>query len=107
MYQRLHETFRSRATRSLAYRRKQLLQLARMLQDNHAAFEDALLADLNKPRMETSVSEVVHLITSVMHAAENLESWAAPNPCPTQEAWRSSWGATLYKEPKGVVLIIS
>ena len=107
MYQRLHSTFRSRVTRSLAYRRRQLLQLARMLQDNHTAFEDALLADLNKPRMETSVSEVAHLITSVMNAAENLESWAAPDPFPTQEAWRSSWGATLYKEPQGVVLIIS
>lgn len=107
IYARLTATFKSGVTRSLAYRRKQLLQLARMLQDNHTAFEDAILADLNKPRIETTVSEVAHLITSVLNAAENLESWAAPDPCPTQEAWRSSWGATLYKEPKGVVLIIS
>ncbi|TFK83169.1 aldehyde dehydrogenase [Polyporus arcularius HHB13444] len=106
-YARLTATFKSGETRSLPYRRKQLLQLARMLQDNHTAFEDALLADLNRPRMETTVSEVAHLITSVMYAVENLESWAAPDPCPTKEAWRSSWGATLYKEPKGVVLIIS
>ena len=78
-----------------------------MVQDNHTAFEDALLADLNKPRMETTVSEVSHLITSVLYAVENFEAWAAPEPCPTKEAWRSAWGATLYKEPKGVVLIIS
>ncbi|KAI0777351.1 aldehyde dehydrogenase [Trametes elegans] len=107
IYARLTATFRSRVTRPLAYRRRQLLQLARMLQDHHTAFEDALLADLNKPRMETTVAEVTHLITSTLNAVGNLEEWAAPQPCPTQEEWRSGWGATLYKEPKGVVLIIS
>ena len=107
MYARLTKTFQSGATRPLEYRRKQLLQLARMLQDNHTAFEDALLADLNKPRLEATVAEVGQLITSTMNAVDNLEEWAAPDPCPTKEAWRSSWGATLYKEPKGVVLIIS
>ena len=93
--------------RLLAYRRAQLLQVARMLQDNHAAIEDAMFADLNKPRMETTVAEVSHLVTSALNAAEHLEEWAAPVPCPTKEAWRSSWNATLYKEPKGVALIIA
>ncbi|PIL27803.1 hypothetical protein GSI_10957 [Ganoderma sinense ZZ0214-1] len=107
VYARLSKTFESGVTRPLAYRRTQLLQLARMLQDNHTSFEDALLADLNKPRMETTVAEVAHLVTSALNAAENLEEWAAPTPCPTKEMWRSAWGATLHKEPKGVALIIS
>lgn len=107
IYNTLTKRLQSGVTRPLAYRRKQLLQLARMIQDNHTAIEDALLADLNKPRMETTAAEVSHVITSVLNAAENLEQWAAPEACPTKEAWRSSWGATLYKEPKGVVLIIS
>ncbi|KAM5541774.1 hypothetical protein V8D89_004503 [Ganoderma adspersum] len=107
VYARLCKTFESGVTRPLTYRRAQLLQLARMLQDNHTAFEDALLADLNKPRMETTVAEVAHLVTSCINAAENVEEWAAPTPCPTKETWRSAWGATLHKEPKGVALIIS
>ena len=78
-----------------------------MLQDNHTAFEDALLADLNKPRIETTVAEVAHLVTSVLNAIDNFEEWATPTECPTKEAWRSAWGATVHKEPKGVVLIIS
>ncbi|CDO71161.1 hypothetical protein BN946_scf184845.g31 [Trametes cinnabarina] len=106
-YARLTKTFQSGATRPLEYRRRQLLQLARMIQDNHTAFEDALIADLNKPRVETTVSEVSHLVTAVLYAVANFEEWALPQPCETKEAWRSSWGATLYKEPKGVVLIIS
>ncbi|KAH9887287.1 aldehyde dehydrogenase [Cubamyces lactineus] len=107
IYARLTKTFQSGVTRPLEYRRRQLLQLARMVQDNHTAFEDALLADLNKPRIETTVSEVSHLITSVLYTVENFEQWAQPDPCETKETWRSGWGATLYKEPKGVALIIS
>ena len=107
MHAKLSATFESGKTRPLAYRRAQLLQVARMLQDNHSAIEDAMFADLNKPRMETTVAEVSHLVTSALNAAEHLEEWAAPVPCPTKEAWRSSWNATLYKEPKGVALIIA
>ncbi|PIL27801.1 hypothetical protein GSI_10955 [Ganoderma sinense ZZ0214-1] len=107
IYARLHKTFESGVTRPLAYRRTQLLQVGRMLQDNHTLFEDALLADLNKPRIETTVAEVAHLVTSVVNAIDNLEEWAAPTPCPTKETWRSAWGATVHKEPKGVVLVIS
>ena len=107
MHARLTKTFLSGVTRPLEYRRKQLIQLAHMLQDNHTAFEDALLADLNKPRLESTLSEIGHLITSIMYALDNLEEWAAPEACPTKDAWKSSWGATVHKEPKGVVLIIS
>ncbi|KAJ2989684.1 hypothetical protein NUW54_g8702 [Trametes sanguinea] len=107
IYARLTKTFQSGVTRPLEYRRRQLLQLARMVQDNHTAFEDALIADLNKPRVETTVAEVSHLVTAVMNTVANFEEWALPQPCETKEAWRSSWGATLYKEPKGIVLIIS
>ncbi|EIW51640.1 aldehyde dehydrogenase [Trametes versicolor FP-101664 SS1] len=107
IHARLTRTFYSGVTRPLAYRRKQLLQLARMLQDNHVAFEDALLADIGKPRLESSLSEVVHCLTNALTAADSLETWAAPKPCPTTAAWRADWGATLHKEPKGVALIIS
>ncbi|KAI0674632.1 aldehyde dehydrogenase [Trametes maxima] len=107
IYARLTATFRAGTTRPLAYRRRQLLQLARMLQAHHTAFEDAILADLNRPRIETTVAEVAHVITSALNAAENFEGWAAPQPCPTEEAWRAGWDATVYKEPKGVVLLIS
>ncbi|KAI0646628.1 aldehyde dehydrogenase [Trametes meyenii] len=107
IYARLTATFRAGTTRPLVYRRRQLLQLARMLQTHHTAFEDAILADLNRPRIETTVAEVAHVITSALNAAENFEGWATPQPCPTEEAWRSGWNATVYKEPKGVVLLIS
>ncbi|KAH9849041.1 aldehyde dehydrogenase [Lenzites betulinus] len=107
IYARLSKTFQAGTTRPLAYRRRQLLQLARLLQDNHTALEDAQLTDLNKPRLEATVSEIAATITATLAAVDSLEEWAAPEPRPTKEAWRANWNGTVYKGPKGVALIIA
>lgn len=93
-------------TRPLAYRRRQLLQLARLLQENAVAFENAELEDLGKPRQEVALVELGGTISSALRAAENLEEWMKPEK-PTVEEWRNSWDTTIYKVPKGVALIIS
>ncbi|KAH9851146.1 aldehyde dehydrogenase [Lenzites betulinus] len=107
VHARLWKTFHAGTTRPLAFRRSQLLQLARLLQDNQTAFEDALLADINKPRLEATGSEIAHTLAATLNAVDHLEEWTAPEPRPTKEAWRASWNATLNKGPKGVVLIIA
>lgn len=106
IYVDVNETFKSGATRSLGYRRHQLLQLARMMQENITAIEDALLADLGKQRQESTVAEIGPIVTGSLHAAENLEEWAKPEK-PKVEAWRSSWDTTIHHVPKGTVLLIS
>lgn len=77
-----------------------------MFQDNQVAIEDALLADLGKPRQESSVAEISPVIGSAVRAAAKLEEWTKPVK-PEVEEWRSSWDTTIYKVPKGVALIIS
>ena len=106
IHHRLRATYKSGATRSLAYRRKQLLQLARLVQENVTALEDAELHDLGKPRMEVSMIELTTIVQACLHAAEHLEEWAKPEK-PVVEEWRSSWDTTIYNVPKGVALIIS
>ena len=106
IYAEVNKTFKAGVTRPLSYRRHQLLQLARMMQENITAIEDALLADLGKQRQESTVSEIGPIVTGSLHAAENLEEWAKPEK-PKVEAWRSSWDTTVHHVPKGVVLLIS
>lgn len=77
-----------------------------MLQENHAAFEDAFHADFNKPRLEITAEDIAPPIPSIINAIEKLEEWTRPEK-PTVEAWRSTWDTTLHKVPKGVALIIS
>ena len=100
------QTFKSGVTRPLAYRRHQLLQLARLLQDNIVALENAALADLGKQRQECTVTELGPVVKACLWAAENLEEWTKPEK-PRVEEFRSSWDATVYPVPKGVALIIS
>ena len=107
IHAQLTKTFRAGTTRPLAYRRRQHLQLARMLQDNHVAFEDALIADLNRPRDESALIDLGASIAAALTAVESLEEWAAPEERPAKQEWRAGWGGTVHKEPKGVVLIIA
>lgn len=79
--------------------------MAHLLQDNITALEDAVLSDLGKPRLETSVSELISLINACVYATENLQEWTKPEK-PEVEAWRSSWDTTVYKVPKGLALVI-
>ena len=106
IHARLRATYKSGVTRPLAYRRKQLLQLARLMQENVTAFEDAELHDLGKPRMEVALIELTTVVQACLYAAKNLEEWAKPEK-PVVEEWRSSWDTTIYHVPKGVALIIA
>ncbi|KAL6301465.1 Aldehyde/histidinol dehydrogenase [Sparassis latifolia] len=76
-----------------------------MVQDNATALEDALYADLRKPRLESSQAEIGAVLGAVLNTVENLDEWTQPEK-PKVAAWRSSWDTTVYKVPKGVVLII-
>ncbi|OBZ77611.1 Aldehyde dehydrogenase family 3 member B1 [Grifola frondosa] len=106
IHARLLKTFQSGKTRPLAYRRHQLLQLARLARDNAPALEAALFADLNKPRFESTLHEVTVITNNALGAAEHLEEWAKPEK-PEVAAWRSTWDTTAYKCPKGLALIIA
>ncbi|KAI0075949.1 aldehyde dehydrogenase [Panus rudis PR-1116 ss-1] len=106
IYDRVSATYKSGVTRDLAYRRKQLLQLARAFQNHAKDIEDAVFEDLGRHRLQTAVGEVSPVILNCLEAAEHLAEWAAPEK-PVTEAWRASWDATIYKVPKGVALIIS
>ncbi|KAJ7685591.1 NAD-aldehyde dehydrogenase [Mycena polygramma] len=98
--------FNSGKTKSLAYRKYQLLQLAYLLQDNSKAFEDALDKDLGRHKFEANFLDILSSLAEVMDAYKNFETWAKPEKPALSVNWMFMRPVT-YKEPKGVVLIIS
>ncbi|GJE99311.1 aldehyde dehydrogenase [Phanerochaete sordida] len=106
IHARIIEYFSSGTTRPLSYRRRQLIQLARLVQENLVVIEDALLTDLGKQRQESTFTETGPIIQACITALNHLEEWAKPEK-PQVEAWRASWDTTVYPVPKGVVLFIS
>ncbi|TFY78986.1 hypothetical protein EWM64_g5029 [Hericium alpestre] len=107
IYETLQSTFRKGISRPLAWRRHQLHQLARMAQENKDKFVAAIYADFRKPEMEIQIGEVGPIVERSIKSAELLEEWAKPEAVDVKAAWQQSWGSTLYKTPKGVVLIIA
>jgi aldehyde dehydrogenase (NAD+) len=102
----LRETFRKGVLRPLAWRKEQLYQLARLAQDNADAIAEAISQDMGKPKLEVYFAEVAPVVERCLTSANNLEEWAKPEIVNVPD-WQKPWTPTLYKAPKGVVLIIS
>ncbi|KAF7337347.1 Aldehyde dehydrogenase [Mycena sanguinolenta] len=117
----LRASFRKGLTRPIEWRKHQLYQLARMLQDNAEAFADALGQDLGKPRLETYGFEIGAIVERILLTADRLDDWAKPTAvnsacvvywsCLRQftrfSDWQKPLKPTVYKAAKGTVLIIA
>ncbi|KAJ7638413.1 Aldehyde/histidinol dehydrogenase [Roridomyces roridus] len=101
----LQKTFQEQKTLSLEYRRRQLLQLARLFQENDESLCNALYLDLGRHKLEISIPEMGPIVSGAVRTAESLEEWNRPEK-PKVEEWRSSWDTTIYAVPKGVALIL-
>ncbi|KZT70410.1 aldehyde dehydrogenase [Daedalea quercina L-15889] len=105
IHERLRNNFRVGTTRPLNYRRRQLHQLGRLVQENLPALEAAVNEDLGKPRLE-AVTELNGLMSGIRYAIDNLEEWARPEKVEVVDDFKKEWDATVYKVPQGVVLVI-
>ncbi|CAL1697398.1 unnamed protein product [Somion occarium] len=97
--------FGSGKTKSIKYRKEQLLQLAYLLKDNHQRFLDALAKDLGRPALETDFTEMTATLGDIYDSYNNVGKWAKDEKAPFSVLWYFM-NPTVRKEPKGVVLII-
>ncbi|KAF8579074.1 aldehyde dehydrogenase [Ramaria rubella] len=102
----LRSSFNAGVAKPISFRKEQLLQLAYMLQDNTELFQEALKKDLGRPIFETRMTDVFGIIGEALYAYKNIDSWVKPEKPPFDVQW-FAFSPTLYKEPKGVALIIS
>ncbi|KAJ7074072.1 NAD-aldehyde dehydrogenase [Mycena amicta] len=102
----LNAGFKSGKTKSIAYRKYQLLQLAYLVQDNAKALEETLAKDLGRPPLESVMLEIGASISELLEAHKHVGKWAAPEK-PARTLNFMFMNPITYKEPKGVVLIIS
>ena len=102
----LRTAFESGITRPLEWRRAQLTAMIRMLEENEAAFADALRADLGKPTVEGFITDIAFVIGEVELMIKKLAKWnrpvRVPSPIVTQPA-----KSRLIPEPLGSVLVIA
>ncbi|KAJ7849901.1 Aldehyde/histidinol dehydrogenase [Mycena leptocephala] len=71
-------SFKRGVARSLEWRKEQLLQVGRMVQENREAFADSLIKDLQKPQIETYFSEIGLVVELALISVKDLDNWAKP-----------------------------
>ncbi|GAB2270367.1 Aldehyde dehydrogenase 3 member H1 [Dionaea muscipula] len=106
MVSELRGTFSDGKTRSYEWRVSQLKAIKRMMDEHENEIFEALRSDLNKPKFESVLYEIVVIKTSCSHALKELKRWMKPEKVGTSLLSFPSSGE-IVSEPLGVVLIIS
>lgn len=102
----LRATFDSGVTRSLEWRRHQLQQMIRMLEENEDRFLAALKTDLGKPGIEGFITDIAFVTSEIKLMLKNLRKWNKPLRVPTPLVTKPA-KSRLIPEPLGVVLVIA
>ncbi|THU84797.1 NAD-aldehyde dehydrogenase [Dendrothele bispora CBS 962.96] len=98
--------FYSGKLKDVAYRKYQILQLLYLLKDNSKRFEESFASDLGRPPLESQFFEIASCIGEIYNYYKSVDKWAKPERAPFSLLW-FPMRPTIYKEPKGVVLIIA
>ena len=102
----VRDYYNTGATLPYPFRKKQLLLLKNALKKYDDAINEALYTDLKKSKEEVWATETGLLISEINHALSYLKEWMKPEKTGTDLITFPS-SAKIYKEPLGVVLIIS
>ncbi|CDO74240.1 hypothetical protein BN946_scf185031.g5 [Trametes cinnabarina] len=98
--------FLSGKTKSTAFRKRQIAQVAWMVKDNERRFVDAMKADLGRPDQETEFFDFGIVYGESRMAYDNIERWTKEQAPDFHPNW-FLMKPRLKPEPKGVVLVIA
>lgn len=102
---RLRKTFATGRTRDIEWRRRQLLQLAKLMEENEAAIAAALAEDLDRGPFESFIADVATTAGDAKFAAKRVRRWARRKYQLLEVPQLPGRGWIEY-EPYGTVLII-
>jgi aldehyde dehydrogenase (NAD+) len=102
---RLRDTFATGRTRSVDWRKQQLLALEKMMVENEATIAAALEADLDRKPFEAWLADSASTAAEARYAAKNVRKWMRRKHRLLELAQLPGRGWVEY-EPYGTVLII-
>ena len=102
----LRNTYNSRITRPLDWRRQQLQAMINMLEENEGEFLEALKIDLGKPTAEAFITDLAFVTGEIKLMLKNLTKWNATEKVATPLVAMPA-KSVLIPEPLGVVCVIA
>lgn len=101
------QTFKSGYTKPIKFRRHQLQQLWRLVDDNSDAIVEAVNKDLRKHRNEAMLGEIIPTKEEINDALEHLDEWTKDERVSPSLVNKLGSVCIKRKEPKGNTLLIS
>jgi aldehyde dehydrogenase (NAD+) len=102
---RLRKTFATGRTRDIEWRKQQLLQLQKLMEENEAAIGAALADDLDRSPFEAYIADIASTAAEAKYAAKHVRRWTRRKYRLLEAAQLPGRGWVEY-EPYGTVLII-
>lgn len=102
---KLRDTYRSGRTRDVEFRREQLRNLLRLMDENEEEILEAVGKDLHKPRTEATLAEILVVKNDIACALNHLSDWTKPEPLEVPLVHKMDSCFTV-SEPLGLALII-
>ncbi|ORB75133.1 aldehyde dehydrogenase family protein [Mycobacterium scrofulaceum] len=103
--ERLRKTYATGRTRDVEWRRRQLLQLAKLMEENEAAIAAALAEDLDRSPFEAFIADIATTAGEAKYAAKRVRKWTRRKYQLLEVPQLPGRGWIEY-EPYGTVLII-
>ena len=91
---------------SAKQRKEKLKKLIATVNEMRRQIEDAVYADLRKPKVETGYAELYNVVAECKHAIANLDDWMAPHEVDTPLLFVGS-SSKIVSEPKGMALLLT
>ncbi|HEX5254291.1 MAG TPA: aldehyde dehydrogenase family protein [Mycobacterium sp.] len=102
---RLRQTFATGRTRDIEWRKRQLLQLAKLMDENEGAIAAALAEDLDRSPFEAFIADIATTAGEAKYAAKKVRRWTKRRYQLLEMPQLPGRGWIEY-EPYGTVLII-
>jgi aldehyde dehydrogenase (NAD+) len=106
LHSKLVNTFKSKKTKDIAWRKWQLKQLWWMIEDNEKEIMVAMKQDLNRSNMESLITDLAGVRKDILTHLHDIDQWTADEPVGDSFIAKKLGLARIRREPLGVVLII-
>lgn len=102
----LRNRFNTGVTKSIRWRKQQLLALDRLLDENQQELCAAIKQDFNKPEQETITLEIAIIKNHITYCLNNIDEYARPHQVTPHIQLRATYSTYVQYQPYGVVLVI-
>lgn len=104
--QSVRKSFMSNVTHNIQWRKQNLNNILRLINENEKELIAASHKDLKKHKMESSVFEFSLIRGAVEHTLDHIDNWIKPEKVSPPLQLKPSYSTFIQNQPYGTVLIM-